>query len=1186
MIRHLAIKRALIIIALVLLWAALCLFIAQSYFLHRIDEFIRQDTQQSQLRADDLVDSIKRNLNFLSGTADLLARQNQISTALFKFGNAVVPSNIPYETRKAKWNADPGLHVLNQYLAFASGSFNDDLIYVVNAAGECIAASNWNTSGSIVGINFSEREYFRKNKRGDHAMQFSVGKVTHISGFYFASPVLINGKFVGSVVAKVNSSNLSFLIRQTDAFVVDKNGIVILSHDKDKEMHSMSGARVNLMTDHDKNALYLRGDFPELHIGVWDENIPHALLKIDGESLPHLLVSRPLPEYELTVYVEDELSSYPDLVQGRIGFFFSLFLLGGLSGMLIAGALTYVRAIKQSNLRLEESEQRFKTLASGTHEGIVISVHGKILDVNEQFPRILGYERQEIIGQPISKVISRDYLEKVTANISNRVESNSEQELIHKNGSRIFVEAHGQTMLQSGVPVRITAIRDITDSKRVREEVVELNRNLEQIVRERTRDLLAKEELLRESMSLNQNIISASQVGIAAYRHDGQCIMVNPAFAISIGGTEQQLLGQNFHQISSWKISGLLRWAENVLTTGANEDHEMEITTTFGRHRWAQTHLSRFTNHGQPHLLLMIYDITERRILDESMRLAAQIYTSSTEAVMVTDENNFIIDVNPAFTELTGYALEDVRGQNPRILKSGRHDQTFYQEMWHSIHEKGQWQGEMWDRRKDGTHYFKFLSISVIRDQQGRIYRHVAQFFDITDRKNKEELIWRQANFDSLTELPNRHFFRDQLKQELKKSQRTGSELALLFIDLDQFKEVNDTLGHAKGDVLLIEAARRIVGCVRETDTVARLGGDEFTIIVIEYKERSHIERIAQNIIHAMGQQFDLGNGNIVYVSASIGITVYPEDALEIEDLIRNADQAMYAAKQNGRNRFNYFTRIMQIEAQKKLILTNDLRQALARNELEVYYQPIVEMQSGRITKAEALLRWMHPELGMISPAVFVPLAEEAGLIVEIGEWVFLEAIKKVEHWRNHFDRIIQVSVNKSPVQFEKAEQYAWFDYFLSTGLPGDSITVEITEGLLIKDSSKVRKRLLEYHNIGIEVSIDDFGTGFSALSYLKQFDVDYLKIDQSFVRNLTENESDKALVEAIIVMAHKLGIKTIAEGVETIAQRDQLLMFGCDYIQGYLYSRPVSAIEFDQLLTDETRHQPGGITIIPAGQT
>ena len=564
------------------------------------------------------------------------------------------------------------------------------------------------------------------------------------------------------------------------------------------------------------------------------------------------------------------------------------------------------------------------------------------------------------------------------------------------------------------------------------------------------------------------------------------------------------------------------------------------------------------------------FDLEAAKIkFHESMQLAATIYQSSVEAIMVTDENNLIIDVNPAFSKLTGYAQEDVLGKNPRILKSGKHDKEFYQEMWQSLLNDGHWYGEIWDRRKNGELHVKQTNISVIRNPDGSIYRHIAQFFDITDRKQKEELIWKQANFDTLTKLPNRHMFHNRLEEEILKSQRAGLPVALLFIDLDRFKEINDTLGHDKGDILLVEAAHRIKMCVRITDMVARLGGDEFTVILPEFGERLHLERIVQDIINELVKPFDLGNVNVGYISASVGITIYPNDAEDIASLLKQADQAMYSAKEEGRNRFNYFTPSMQMEAKEKLGLTNDLRHALARNELHVYYQPILDMHTGRITKAEALLRWKHPTRGMVSPVVFIPLAEESGLIHEIGNWVFQQAVAQVAKWHRLCGYIIQISVNKSPVQFEYHDEKVWQTQMKELGVPGNGITVEITEGLLLKESTKAKEQLLEFRNSGIEVSIDDFGTGFSSLSYLKQFDIDYLKIDRSFVKDLEKSKDDKALTEAIIVMAHKLGIKTIAEGVETEAQRDLLKSFGCDYVQGFLYSPAIPAAEFETMIID-----------------
>ena len=424
----------------------------------------------------------------------------------------------------------------------------------------------------------------------------------------------------------------------------------------------------------------------------------------------------------------------------------------------------------------------------------------------------------------------------------------------------------------------------------------------------------------------------------------------------------------------------------------------------------------------------------------------------------------------------------------------------------------------------------------------------------------------RLANYDSLTGLPNRNLFYDRLAQEIKKAQRDGSSLVLLLIDLDQFKEVNDTLGHPSGDLLLVESARRIRKCVRDADTVARLGGDEFIIILPELHMHTHVERIAQNIIQVLSKPYQLDN-DTVHISASIGITVYPEDAQDIASLLKHVDQAMYAAKAEGRNRFGYFTQSMQQEAMEKQELTNDLRQALARNELHVYYQPILELKSGSITKAEALLRWKHPTRGMVSPAIFIPLAEESGIIHEIGDWVFQQAVVCVVDWQKRLGRIIQVSVNNSPIQFEYPERQGWQKQMKELGVPGNRINVEITEGLLFKKSAKTMERLLDFRNSGIEVSIDDFGTGFSSLAYLKQFDIDYLKIDRSFIKDLEKNADDRALTEAIIVMAHKLGIRTIAEGVETEVQRDLLKSCDCDFVQGFLYSPAVPAVEFERMI-------------------
>lgn len=434
-------------------------------------------------------------------------------------------------------------------------------------------------------------------------------------------------------------------------------------------------------------------------------------------------------------------------------------------------------------------------------------------------------------------------------------------------------------------------------------------------------------------------------------------------------------------------------------------------------------------------------------------------------------------------------------------------------------------------------------------------------------RRESEEIIWRQAHYDSLTQLPNRHMFRDRLEQEIKKSNRTTLPLALLFLDLDHFKEVNDSLGHGIGDLLLVEVAKRLSGCIRETDTLARLGGDEFTVILGELKDISFIERIAQDVLRGMAMPFEL-NHEMVYVTTSIGITIYPEDATDMETLLKNADQAMYAAKLVGRNCFHYFTYAMQEAANSKRQIANDMRSALAEGQFQLYYQPIIELASGRIHKAEALIRWLHPKHGLINPIQFITVAEDTGMIIPIGDWVFQEAVAQAIKWRALINPQFQISVNASPVQFKNnGNLQDWIIHLQKHELNGQSISVEITEGLLLETQTSVKHQLAEFRNSGVEIAIDDFGTGYSSLSYLKKFEVDYVKIDRSFVSTLSTESDEMVLCEAIILMSHKLGLKVIAEGIETQEQETLLKQAGCDFGQGYLYARPLTPIDFERYI-------------------
>lgn len=471
-------------------------------------------------------------------------------------------------------------------------------------------------------------------------------------------------------------------------------------------------------------------------------------------------------------------------------------------------------------------------------------------------------------------------------------------------------------------------------------------------------------------------------------------------------------------------------------------------------------------------------------------------------------------------------------------------------------------------RCKDGSWKWTLARGMIVnRATDGKPLRMIGTHTDITHRKNSEAQVTHLAHYDQLTGLPNRVLFLDRFKQDIKKAQRTGNIVTLMFLDLDKFKEVNDSLGHDIGDMLLKDVAQRLESCVRESDTVARMGGDEFTIILNDINSQVNIERIAQDILNKLTTPFHLGD-EVIHVSTSIGISNYPKDGTEVELLLKNADQAMYAAKEQGRNRYQYFTPVMQEEALKRMRLISDLWGALNDKQFRVYYQPIVELASGSIFKAEALIRWQHPTRGLVGPDEFIPVAEDTGLIVDIGDWLFNEVATQTAKWKQRYPNL-QVSVNKSPVQFRSVQDNClnWIEQLRLLGLAGEGFIVEITEGLLLDARESVINQLNAFREAGMKVAIDDFGTGYSSLAYLRKFDIDYVKIDRSFTSNIRANSSDMVLCEAIIEMSHKLGMQVIAEGVETQEQRNLLNNAGCDFGQGYLYSKPVTADQFESLL-------------------
>lgn len=580
------------------------------------------------------------------------------------------------------------------------------------------------------------------------------------------------------------------------------------------------------------------------------------------------------------------------------------------------------------------------------------------------------------------------------------------------------------------------------------------------------------------------------------------------------------------------------------------------------------------------HLMDQLQDLNsdlEERVASRTaaLRQAATVFESTSEGVVITDPDQNIVAVNRAFTEVTGYTEAEMLGQTPNHLKSGRHDRQFYDSMWQSIDETGNWRGEIWNRRKTGEVFPELLNISEVRDESGELTSYVGVFSDISALKESEAKFEHLAHHDPLTGLPNRLLLHARMEHAVTRASRTRSQFAVLFLDLDRFKTVNDSFGHPVGDLLLQEVARRLTDCVRADDTVARLGGDEFTILLEDLQDPGNATRTTTKILKALGEPFDLDQRE-VFTSCSIGISLYPDDGNDATTLLRNADSAMYTAKEAGSTSFHLFTEDISHLARERLELESGLRRALKRDEFVLHFQPQVSLLDGRVVGAEALIRWQHPEKGLVAPNHFIPLAEECGLIESIGDWVLKAACRESRRWRDAGMTPLRVAVNVSGRQITNADLEESVKGALdSAGLGARSLELEITESVFM-DQSEVTVGVLEsLKKLGVSLAIDDFGMGYSSLRYLKRFPVGRLKIDRSFIQDIPNNAQDKAIAQAIVALGQSLKMTVIAEGVETAEQLESLRSQGCDEVQGYFYSRPLPADEFTVYLGSQTPRLP-----------
>ena len=692
-----------------------------------------------------------------------------------------------------------------------------------------------------------------------------------------------------------------------------------------------------------------------------------------------------------------------------------------------------------------------------------------------------------------------------------------------------------------------------------------------------------REQTLREREDLVRLLLESTAEAIYGVSPDGICIFANNSCARQLGyARAQDLLGKQIHNL-----------VHHTRVDGSRyDDADCPIQRTFHAGQAIHVHKELFWRaDGLPFpveywsypmwrdgtvvgAVVNFIDLTERLRSEAKSRLAATVFESTHEGVIITDAQGMIVAVNQAFTRVTGYDEAEAIGRNPSLLQSGRHDPDFYAAVWQALAEAGHWQGEIWNRRKNGELYPELLSISAVYDQHGDVCNYVGIFTDISQLKESEAKLSHLAHYDPLTGLPNRLLLSSRLQHAIEQAQRQQYRLAVLFLDLDRFKNVNDSLGHQVGDELLRAVTERLAQRLRAEDTLARLGGDEFVVLLERLHEPRDAALVARTMLDCLSEPFVLARGHEVYIGASIGISLYPDDGADAAQLIQHADVAMYQAKDQGRNAYGFYTQTLTENANQRLELETKLRRALEREEFVLHYQPQIGLPDGRLIGAEVLVRWQRNGDGLIPPNQFIPLAEETGLIVPLGEWVLREACAQWTRWREQGHAPFTLAVNLSPRQFRQQDLAQAVRRILDeTGMPASELELELTEGALMRQGDEAENTLHELKRLGISLAIDDFGTGYSSLAYLKRFPIDRLKIDQSFVRDLSEDPSDKELVSTIIAMARNLKLQVLAEGVETPEQRAFLDHKGCDACQGFLFSRPLSAQAFsEQVLGGEYR--------------
>lgn len=865
----------------------------------------------------------------------------------------------------------------------------------------------------------------------------------------------------------------------------------------------------------------------QISITVQEQNSPASFI--------HL---RLLEKYPLAVVITTRYSEY---FTGWISENLSLFIgLVAATLLLITGGIFIILGYRRNLAMREQVHLLSEVVQQATVPMMITDQQFRITYINNAFSRLFGYVLSDIEQRTPSILTaaytSPDILNRMRGNLVSASPWRGELQAEDINGHTIPVSTSVFPVehLQSGQIHYIAMLNDIRERKEREEHINLLSRVVEQ----------------------NPTIIIITDaMGCIEY--------VNNTFEEVTGYMLEEVLGRNPRFLKSGDTAPQeYQQMWQTITAGGIWNGELHNKRKDGSLYWERASIGSLKNdQGEiTHYIATKEIITQIKEDEKQLRLASAVFKTAAEAIMVTDTLNRIQMVNESFTQITGYTQQEVLGRSPDMLRSEHHSDDFYDQLYTQLFHQGYWEGEVWNTRKSGEDYPQWLTVSTMRDTNGSIEGYVALFNDITKRKQDEEIILHQANYDTVTGLPNRNLFSDRLQHALQVTNRSQNSGALLFIDLDRFKQVNDTLGHSVGDRLLQEVAERLQACVRKSDTAARLGGDEFAVIIPEVQDNYVFKNIAGKILKSLSARYVI-DGHDIFISCSIGITLYPDDGNEAEQLIRNADSAMYKAKELGRNNYQYYTDKMNNEVLQKRELEIAMHKALQNNEFSLHYQPVWNIESRRIESMEALLRWQHPTRGMISPAEFIPIAEEAGLILQLGDWVIRQSCQFGAKLQQQFSDPPKICINVSSRQIQRGNLSDNVAQALNqTRMKGSGMVLELTESILLADEENTHQQLSQLRDLGLQIAIDDFGTGYSSLSYLKRYPISRLKIDREFIADLETDTDDQALVAGIISMGDALGLEVIAEGVEDKAQLRLLRGMGCRHIQGFIFSPAVTA--------------------------